>query len=179
MNETVEKFLKDIQIDYCWLLYSHEYIDTRVCPDPEYAKYMRADFPFCCGVASQIIASFLSAHFQKTTCYMTRNLRFNHSWCECQGTIIDYTYFQFNLSPEMRSKFKEYKVDRKEFEIFLERIPVIQEPQDHMATCDWIQRYEIELQTVNKAKKYPFSKDGLLSYAEDVFDEIQLNTNYQ
>ena len=177
MEDNIIVFLKDVQSDFCWLLYTREYIDTRIETDQDFIRTYKADFPYCCALASQIIASFLSAHGHEAKCFITDGLPFNHSWCECEGEIVDYTEFQFSITPETKEKFRE-GMTREKFDAFLKDIPVIANPSRHFATPTWIARHEIRLDTLNEAKVYPFNKEGLLEYADDIFETIQLNTDY-
>lgn len=179
MNQTVQEFLEDIKLEFCWLLYIREYEVKNTFMNETYTRIDRATFPYCCGLASQIIASFLTAKFEQAKCYMTIGMPFNHSWCECQNEIIDYTFFQFNLSSESATKFKNYTMEREEFEEIVKNQGVIHERKTHTAGQDWIDRKELELLGVEKAKKYSFSKEGFLQYADNVFEDVQLQMHYQ
>ena len=44
---------------------------------------------------------------------------------------------------------------------------------------DWVECYEIPLVAVDEARGYLFNKDGLLSYAKDVFITIQRKLEYR
>lgn len=50
-NELLE-FLYDIHVDFCWLLYRKEYTTTHIYEGERFDETFRADFPYCCDLAS-------------------------------------------------------------------------------------------------------------------------------
>ena len=65
MNRELDVFLQAIKQDFCWVLYSYEYVDTRI--GSYYERTQRASFPFCCKLSAQLVSSFLYANYSNET----------------------------------------------------------------------------------------------------------------
>lgn len=178
-NELLE-FLYDIHEDFCWLLYRKEYTTTHIYEGERFDETFRADFPYCCDLASVLLASYLSVHVSDTAkVYITQNLPFNHSWCECEGEIIDYTYFQFDIEPEMKKRFKNYELEKEEFSNYILQKDIIWTGNSgHINTqAQFISVKELELISKEIAKKYSFGKDDFLIYANEAYEMVELKLN--
>ena len=178
-NELLE-FLHDIQIDFCWLLYSKEYTTTCIYEGERFNETFRANFPYCCDLASVLLASYLSIHVSDTSkAYITQGLHINHSWCECGGEIIDYTYFQFDLEPEMREPFKNYELKEEEFSDYISQKNYIWTGNiGHIYTqASYISVKELELLSKEIAMKYSFGKDAFLAYVDEAYEMVELKLN--
>lgn len=182
MEKELKIFLEEIQLDFCWLLYSKEYIVTTLFEGERFDETYRADFPYCCDLASVLLASFLSVHVSDTAkAYITQTAPFNHAWCECEGEIIDYTYFQFGIEGEVREKFKKYEIRREEFDSYISKKKFIWtgDPTHIQCQRQFWSVVELELLSKDIARKYSFSKSDFLDYIDEAFEMVEMKLNYR
>lgn len=182
MNRELDVFLQAIKQDFCWVLYSYEYVDTRI--GSYYEKTQRASFPFCCKLSAQLVSSFLYANYSnETECIYATGKRIEHGWTVCENTIIDYTDFQFQSSfGEYRNRFKSYDISEEELRRIVSGYDIYYSRAEHshdiFRGTDLFNIRAVEILAVDKAKEYPFTKEGFLDFVNDVFTEVQLQMNY-
>lgn len=73
----------------------------------EYVYYLykkNEDFPHCCHTSSNIIASYLSVHFNETFKHMKY---FRHGWTANEECLVDFTGFQFQITKDDMKKLKD------------------------------------------------------------------------
>lgn len=180
MNKELDDFLQAIKEDYCWSLYSYEYIDI----ESSCEKKKRATFPFCCKLSAQLVSSFLYANYSdKTECIYATGRGFGHAWTVCENTIIDYTEMQFiDTFNEYRDRFKRYDISEEELRSIVSDYDIYYSKADHshdiFRGSDLFNIRAVEMIAVEKAKAYPFTKEGFLDFVNNVFTEVQLQMNY-
>ncbi len=180
MDEDLIGFLKEIQLDFCWLLYSKEYVIQTIDEEVYSEEIYRAGFPYCCDLASVLLASFLSVQVSNTAkAYITQTAPNNHAWCECEDEIIDYTYFQFMIEPEMKEKFKKYQLKREEFDNYISQQKFLWTNDNTHIQChrQFFSVIELELISASIAKKYRYCKEDFLRYVEEAFEMVELKLN--
>ena len=178
MKKEVLNFLKDIQKDFCWLLYSREYTKKYDFDGEEAEEVCRADFPRCCDLASVLLASYLSVHVSdETKVYIMPAGHISHAWCECEGEVIDYTYFQFDLDSELIEKFKKFQWKRDEFDSYISQQKFIWTGDNKHLQCQkqFMGVSELELLSKDIAMKYTFSKEDFIKYVDESFELVELN----
>ena len=175
MDELIS-FLEDVKLDFDWALFTCKYYD-------EYGELYQIQFPFCCQLSAQLIASFLAAHGYNAKCIFATPP--NHYWCECNGLIIDYTDFQFDsifISSE-KERFQNDSLERNQFDLLIRKYPVLYsaKPYDDNShshrIMNFVQFKDIELLMLNEAKSYDFTKQGFLSFVSDYACSLQSRLN--
>lgn len=77
----IRSFCESIKKDYLYFLYKNN-----------------DDFPYCCHVSANLLASYLAAHFDKDSLHCRFSNQFKiHGWTESGGLKIDFTGFQFSM----------------------------------------------------------------------------------
>jgi len=164
--DNLVSFLEEIKLDFDWALYSCKYTD-------EYDELQSVFFPFCCQLSAQLVASFLAAQGYDARCIFATPP--NHYWCECDGLIIDFTDFQFELvscAQEMEM-FHNHSLDREEFDLLVGQYPILYDANPsgnnpHTHRIMGFASFENEaLQLVNEAKSYGFSKQEFIRFVSD------------
>ena len=177
MNELVS-FLNDVKLDFDWVLYSCEYYD-------EYGELQQIFFPFCCQLSAQLVASFLAAHGYDAKCIFATLP--NHYWCECDGLIIDFTDFQFELASctEEKEAFNNHSLDREEFDLLVGQYPILysatpsgNNPHSHRI-MGFVSFDSKELLLVNEAKSYDFSKQDFIRFVSDHAHSLHHKLNFE
>lgn len=184
LDTIVKQFLEDIKVEYCWLLCSLEYEEKRLAfEDEDKPLMMRASFPYCCGLASQIAASFLAAHTDVECEVWATNPGMNipHSWIRFDGGIIDFTFFQFesDIDRETKNRMKEFDISEGEFKKNISGISIFPERNKHHDRVKFILQHKNELLAVEQAKKYKFTPEDFYDYVREVFQDVQSNIGYQ
>lgn len=182
LNKELDVFLQAIKQDFCWILYSYEYVDTRMGSVHESTQ--RASFPFCCKLSAQLVSSFLYAKYSnETECIYATGRGIEHGWTVCDDTIIDYTDFQFQSSfNEHCDRFKNYDVSEEELKRIVSGYDIYYTSEEHshdiFRGSNMFNIRPVEMLAVDKAKEYAFTKEGFLAFVNDVFTEVQLQMNY-
>ncbi len=114
----LESFLESIKVEFCLLLYRQ-----KIPASWDHDEKISTQFPFCCDLASQLIASYLFAHYSSDTkcLHAYRNCK-PHYWCECNGVIVDLTDFQFSGST-IPEQIRKGELSDSEFEKYVNRGP--------------------------------------------------------
>lgn len=169
-------FLEDVKLDFDWALFSCRYYD-------EYGEIQQVQFPFCCHLSAQLIASFLAAHGYDAQCIFATPP--NHYWCECNGLIIDYTDFQFDSKFIANEKelLKNGFLERDQFDLLIRKYPIFysanpynDNPHTHRI-MGFVSFKSKELLMVNEARQYDFTKHGFLIYVSDYASSLQKKLN--
>lgn len=173
--QELKKFIEEITIDFDWILYEAVYNVSIYDNEPS-----RVNFPFCCQLSAQLIASFLYAHYSKNAkCIRASQNCPEHFWCECDDMIIDFTDFQFFIGNEYKEKFNKYSWKKSDFEEYISRFPVIYSRSNHShTTMIGIEIEEMDLLAVPVALKYEFSKNGFCKYVKEAIQIVQPKLKY-
>lgn len=173
----MEAFLNKIKIDFSWSLYICEYFDEGLGSDPQ-----RVLFPFCCQLASQLIASYLYVHFDKDTRVIrATQIGLEHYWCECGDVIIDYTDFQFSseMTQPIKRRFMEFTWERDDFTHFVNQFPVVYTASSHShKLAPGFEFVDCKLLCIDLAREYPLSSDAFLNYVSEALPLIQPQMRY-
>ena len=101
----------------------------------------------------------------------------SHAWCECEGEVIDYTYFQFDLDSEQTEKFENFQWKRDEFDSYISQQKFIWTGDNKHLQCQkqFMGVSELELLSKDIAMKYAFSKEDFIKYVDESFELVELN----
>lgn len=176
MSDTrVEEFINLVAKDYIYYLYK---------------KF--EDFPYCCHLAANQIASYLYVHFDDTFQHRHKivGLQGNHGWTSNEKFMIDFTGWQLNnLSIELKNVLKSEDKSLKKAELnkIIQNKMVNEFKLIKYAYDEEYQFYNSniisELQTSKlygrDYAKYivnPSTKEGFMSYVKISFKHIKTTT---
>ncbi|MEC1157777.1 MULTISPECIES: hypothetical protein [Cytobacillus] len=114
--ETIKEFCDSVGKEYTYYLYQYFNIQNK-------GKLNR--FPWCCHASSNLIASYLSVHYDKSIVHKKTPA---HGVALGEDCVVDFTEFQFRLTKEEKERFYDSSNPYKKEEIYalLNREPVYQ-----------------------------------------------------
>lgn len=175
----LKKFCELIKVEYCWFLYNYTKPNTNK-RNPEYLE-----FPFCCHLSANLIASYLSVHVDS---YFKHNklinVRYPHSWSSNEKIIIDFTIFQVSLNTEERKLFIDHIITNKE-----EFIRLINKYDDIFYEKENYDYYKLDFQYeecqlygvkyAENIRKDPLSVESFMEYIKSAIGDVSSNIKYE
>ncbi|WP_445506782.1 hypothetical protein [Niallia sp. 03190] len=170
------EFSEMIEWDYMYFLYMY-------CIN-ELNKNNPINFPYCCHLSANLIASYLSVHFDSTFKHKEyRNWVHIHGWTESPNEMIDFTSFHNEIPHDAAEKIRDSKniLSYQEFKELVQSIrknyPIIQP----LGEYDWFvdngvgEYNDIKLYGIEFAKRIskPYEVKEFLKYVEEALPYIE------
>lgn len=155
--------------------------------EKEYLYYLYKEkivFPYCCHTSANLIASYLTVHFDKLYEHRVCTKKI-HGWTANEELMIDFTGFQFFISHKFKEKFRNQNknITESEFydiiDFYKNSSPLIADNStDHFKS--WNKDIEsfktCELYGIEFAKKTrePMTIEGFMNYVEIALEEVDM-----
>lgn len=173
MPMDIEEFCQLISKEYTYYLYEYFNIKKGTKGNNE--------FPFCCHASSNLIASYLHEHFDKSFIHKKMPA---HGVAISDSCIVDFTEFQFRLKDEAFTEIAERLKDpsrpfsKAEIYNLVQLEPIYQTSESaHFRVCydfPLRERDKCELFALEYAKmiENPYTLEGFMKYVEIAIEGV-------